>query len=85
MSTKILFFLFLGVSLVSKIFGVPSPTEWTDPISGTYFNFESLKKDPGNPWKVKDGVDNGLFSMVYFFNFGETPSQKCKKYTILNK
>ena len=25
---------------------VDSPLEWTDPVSGTYYNFSSLKKDP---------------------------------------
>jgi len=37
-----------------------------------------LKRDPANAWKVKDGADNGLFSMVYFFNFGSYHNQKCK-------
>ena len=74
------FFLFLGFSLISNILTAQLPTEWTDPVSGTYYNFGSLKKDPSTPWKVKDGADNGLFSMVYFFNFGDNINQKCKKY-----
>lgn len=75
---KVAFLLLFALS--SSVYG-ETEVEWTDPQSGTYFNFGSLKRDPNNPWKIKDGADNGLFSMVYFFNFGANHNQKCKKYS----
>ena len=27
---------------------------------------------------MKDGADNGLFSMIYYFNFGQPHDKKCK-------
>jgi hypothetical protein len=78
MSKIMMLILFLIVCIPNSLCD-PSPTEWTDPKTGTYYNFGALKRDTNNPWKVKDGADNGLFSMVYFFNFGGPHNQKCKK------
>jgi len=44
---KELFLILIICSMFSIILCANEPNlEWTDPISGTYFNFSSLKKNP---------------------------------------
>ena len=31
---------------------------------------------------MKDGADNGLFSMIYYFNFGQAHNKKCKNQSV---
>ena len=72
----------LKLYIISCLFiismSIDSNVEWIDPVSGTYYNINSLKKDPNTPWKVKDGSDNGLFSMIYYFDFVTSHNIKCK-------
>jgi hypothetical protein len=51
--------------------------EWTDPVSNTYYNYEGLKRDVNKPWIVKKS--SGIFSDVYYFNFGVKLNGICHK------
>ncbi len=66
-----LFLICLSVSLNPNL-------EWIEPSSGTYFNIINLQRDLNNPWKVRDSIDNGIFAIDYFFNFGANHNKICK-------
>lgn len=64
--------------LLCFMFTINQNLEWTDPVSGTYFNIANLQKDINNPWKIRDSTDNGIFAIDYFFNFGSNQNKLCK-------
>jgi hypothetical protein len=66
----LLSFLLLFYSILTQ-----SNTEWTDPVSGTYFNFVGLKRVPTIPWSVRK--ETGVFAELYRFNFGDNVSFMC--------
>lgn len=41
-----LFFVFLYISIIVVLCANDPNLEWTDPISGTYYTFASLKRNP---------------------------------------
>ena len=57
-------------------------TSWTDPISGNYYDWSSLKKSKDNPYVINDAeIDEENFSLKYYFNIGDILNQKCKNQT----
>ncbi|CAG9321825.1 unnamed protein product [Blepharisma stoltei] len=50
--------------------------EWTDPVSGSQFSFESLQKPEDDPWIVYPSSDL-IVSTKYYFNFGTSLKQQC--------
>lgn len=50
-------------------------TDWTDSVSGTYFNYAGLRRPSSSPWTVKK--DSGVFSEIYRFNFGDVVDFLC--------
>ena len=54
------------------------PTSWTDPISGSYYDWSKLKHNRDNPYIISDAeIDEENFSLKYYFNIGDTHNQKC--------
>ena len=55
------------------------PLSWTDPISGSYYDWSILKHDKNNPYIITDAeIDEENFSLKYYFNIGDTHNQICK-------
>jgi hypothetical protein len=53
-------------TLINSIFS--GITEWTDPVTNTYFNYIGIQKEYPKPWVVKR--DSSIFTDIYTFNFG---------------
>jgi hypothetical protein len=68
-------FLMFFMLLVLDVVKLQLNTEWTDPISGTYYNFGGLKRKRENPWNVR--MEKGMITEIYRFNFGENVSTMC--------
>ena len=59
-----------------------NPTSWTDPITGSYYDWSILKKKKNNPYIIKDSeIDEENFSIKYYFNIGDIHNQKCQNKT----
>ena len=66
-------FLFIKINSKDNI-----PTSWTDPISGSYYDWSKLKHNRDNPYIISDAeIDEENFSLKYYFNIGDTHNQKC--------
>ena len=66
-------FLFIKINSKDNI-----PTSWTDPISGSYYDWSKLKHKRDNPYIISDAeIDEENFSLKYYFNIGDTHNQKC--------
>ena len=58
------------------------PTTWTDPISGSYYDWSKLKHNKDNPYIISDAeIDEENFSLKYYFNIGDIHNQKCNNIT----
>ena len=58
------------------------PLTWTDPVSGSYYDWSILKHSKSNPYIITDAeIDEENFSLKYYFNIGDTHNQKCKNIT----
>ena len=54
------------------------PTSWTDPISGSYYDWSKLKHNKDNPYIISDAeIDEENFSLKYYFNIGNTHNVIC--------
>ena len=57
-------------------------TSWTDPITGSYYDWSVLKKSKNNPYIIKDSeLDEDNFSLKYYFNIGDILNQNCNNKT----
>ena len=53
-------------------------TSWTDPITGTQYDWSILKKNKNKPYIINDSeIDEENFSIKYYFNIGDIHNQKC--------
>jgi hypothetical protein len=50
--------------------------EWTDLITGNYYNYAGLNRDLDNPWVVRKPTD--AYVSIYSFNFGSYVNIDCK-------
>jgi len=51
---------------------------WKDNTTGFNYDLTPFHRDPSNPWVIRDGSDNGLFSMLYYVNFCGNHQQQCR-------
>ena len=57
-------------------------TSWTDPITGSYYDWSLLKQNRNNPYIIKDEeIDEENFSIKYYFNIGDILNEKCNNKT----
>jgi len=55
------------------------PTSWSDPMTGSYYDWSKLKKNKNNPYIIKDAeIDEENFSLKYYINIGDIHNHKCK-------